>query len=112
MARAGHGRVRHRPVSRAGGRAHGSTDAPRRMPAGRRATSHRSAVNRPADHTLSKVGRPGAGAGARHPLREVLAIMTAHPDWVPARVLTLTSTVLLALGLWAPSPTAGTHAWP
>ena len=40
-------------------------------------------------------------ADASHPLREELAIMTAHPDWVTAHVLTLTSTVLLALGLWA-----------
>ncbi|GAA0794225.1 hypothetical protein [Spirilliplanes yamanashiensis] len=36
---------------------------------------------------------------AEHPLREELAIMTAHPDWVPAHVLIMISTVLLAAGL-------------
>ena len=46
---------------------------------------------------------------ASHPLREELATMTAHPDWVPAHVLVLVSTVLLALGLWA-ARASGT--WP
>ena len=36
---------------------------------------------------------------ARHSLREELAVMTAHPDWVPAHVLIMVSTVLLAAGL-------------
>ena len=48
-------------------------------------------------------------ADASHPLREELATMTAHPDWVPAHVLVLVSTVLLALGLWA-ARASGT--WP
>lgn len=46
---------------------------------------------------------------ASHPLREELATMTAHPDWVPAHALVLASTVLLALGLWA-ARASGT--WP
>lgn len=46
---------------------------------------------------------------ASHPLREELATMTAHPDWVPAHALVLVSTVLLALGLWS-ARASGT--WP
>lgn len=48
-------------------------------------------------------------ADASHPLREELATMTAHPDWVPAHALVLVSAVLLTLGLWA-ARASGT--WP
>ncbi|HET6968364.1 MAG TPA: hypothetical protein VFI44_08815 [Ornithinibacter sp.] len=51
---------------------------------------------------------PESDAG--QPLREELATMTAHPDWVPAHVLVLVSTVLLALGLWA-ARASGTWPW-
>ena len=46
---------------------------------------------------------------ASHPLREELATMTAHPDWVPAHTLILVGTVLLALGLWA---ARASRTWP
>jgi hypothetical protein len=36
---------------------------------------------------------------AKYPMREELAIMTSHPDWVPAHLLVMLSTVLLAAGL-------------
>ncbi|GIF01068.1 hypothetical protein [Paractinoplanes rishiriensis] len=40
-------------------------------------------------------------ADAKHPLREELAIMTAHPDWIPAHLFVVLSTALLAVGLVA-----------
>jgi hypothetical protein len=40
-------------------------------------------------------------AEAKHPLREELAIMTAHPNWVPAHLFVVLSTALLAVGLVA-----------
>lgn len=48
-------------------------------------------------------------ADAEHPLREELAIMTAHPDWVPAHIFVVLSTVLLAVGLVA---AYRQNAWP
>jgi hypothetical protein len=36
---------------------------------------------------------------AKYPMREELAIMTSHPDWVPAHLLVMLSTVLFAAGL-------------
>ena len=54
--------------------------------------------------------------GPRHPeadakdsLREELATMTAHPDWVPAHTLIVLSTLLLAVGL---ATAYGQNAWP
>ncbi|HZG97228.1 MAG TPA: hypothetical protein VEY14_03105 [Nocardioidaceae bacterium] len=40
-------------------------------------------------------------ADAEDPLREELATMTAHPNWVPAHSLLVLSAVLLAIGLAA-----------
>src|SRR5918997_4482728 len=39
------------------------------------------------------------GSDAKYPMREELAIMTSHPDWVPAHLLVMLSTVLFAAGL-------------
>ena len=36
---------------------------------------------------------------AKDPMRQELAIMTSHPDWVPAHLMIMLSTVLLAAGL-------------
>lgn len=36
---------------------------------------------------------------AKYPMREELAIMTSHPDWVPAHLLIMLSTMLFAAGL-------------
>lgn len=48
------------------------------------------------------VGGPMHPSGdAEDPLREELATMTAHPDWVPAHSLIVVSAVLLAIGLTA-----------
>ncbi len=46
---------------------------------------------------------------ARYPMREELAIMTSHPDWVPAHLMIMLSTVLLAAGLLG---AYRTKAWP
>jgi uncharacterized membrane protein YozB (DUF420 family) len=48
-------------------------------------------------------------ADAKHDLREELATMTTHPDWVPAHSLIVLSTVLLAAGLVA---AYRQRAWP
>jgi len=39
------------------------------------------------------------GSDAKYPMRQELAIMTSHPDWVPAHVMIMLSTMLLAAGL-------------
>jgi hypothetical protein len=36
---------------------------------------------------------------AKYSMREELAIMTSHPDWVPAHLMVMLSTILLAAGL-------------
>jgi hypothetical protein len=36
---------------------------------------------------------------AKDPMRQELAIMTSHPDWVPAHLMIMLSTMLLAAGL-------------
>lgn len=48
----------------------------------------------------SQAGRLHPDAPAEEPLRSELAIMTADDAWVPAHVLMLGATVLLALGRW------------
>ncbi len=35
----------------------------------------------------------------KDPLRQELAVMTSHPDWVPAHLFVMLSTVLFAAGL-------------
>ncbi len=35
----------------------------------------------------------------KDPMRQELAVMTSHPDWVPAHLLVMLSTILLAAGL-------------
>jgi hypothetical protein len=39
------------------------------------------------------------GSDGKDPMREELAVMTSHPDWVPAHLLVMLSTILLAAGL-------------
>jgi hypothetical protein len=46
---------------------------------------------------------------AKYPMREELAIMTSHPDWVPAHLLVMLSTMLFAAGLLM---AYRTRAWP
>ncbi len=36
---------------------------------------------------------------AKYSMREELAIMTSHPDWVPAHLMVMVATILLAAGL-------------
>jgi hypothetical protein len=39
------------------------------------------------------------GSDAKYSMREELAIMTSHPDWVPAHLMVMLSTMLFAAGL-------------
>ena len=46
------------------------------------------------------VGAPRhPGSDAKYPMRQELAIMTSHPDWVPAHLMIMLSAMLLAAGL-------------